>query len=137
MSEVSSAPHNPGAPPKKRKSGVIVPHAPTWRQRLAARLVFLSLRALAITLRYRWNDLPGILRNPPDTPVIFCFWHNRLALCTEAYRIYARHSSSPGIAALVSASRDGGFLAAILECFRIQPVRGSTSRLASMSMTLA
>ena len=27
-----------------------------------------------------------------------------------------------------SASRDGGFLAAILECFGVQPVRGSTSR---------
>jgi lysophospholipid acyltransferase (LPLAT)-like uncharacterized protein len=29
---------------------------------------------------------------------------------------------------MVSASKDGGFLAAILECFRVEPVRGSSSR---------
>jgi hypothetical protein len=28
----------------------------------------------------------------------------------------------------VSASKDGAFLAAILECFKVQPVRGSSSR---------
>jgi lysophospholipid acyltransferase (LPLAT)-like uncharacterized protein len=32
------------------------------------------------------------------------------------------------MAAMVSASRDGGFLAAILDCFKVQPVRGSSSR---------
>jgi lysophospholipid acyltransferase (LPLAT)-like uncharacterized protein len=32
------------------------------------------------------------------------------------------------MAAIVSASKDGGLLAAILECFKVQPVRGSTSR---------
>jgi lysophospholipid acyltransferase (LPLAT)-like uncharacterized protein len=29
---------------------------------------------------------------------------------------------------MVSASKDGGFLAAILECFGVQPARGSSSR---------
>ena len=33
-----------------------------------------------------------------------------------------------GMAGMVSASRDGGFLAAILERFGVQPVRGSSSR---------
>jgi lysophospholipid acyltransferase (LPLAT)-like uncharacterized protein len=32
------------------------------------------------------------------------------------------------MAAMVSASKDGAFLAAILECFKVQPVRGSSSR---------
>jgi lysophospholipid acyltransferase (LPLAT)-like uncharacterized protein len=32
------------------------------------------------------------------------------------------------MAAMVSASKDGALLAAILECFNVQPVRGSTSR---------
>ncbi|MFZ0826974.1 MAG: lysophospholipid acyltransferase family protein, partial [Verrucomicrobiia bacterium] len=35
---------------------------------------------------------------------------------------------SAGLAGLVSASRDGAFLAAILERFGVQPVRGSSSR---------
>jgi len=46
-----------------------------------------------------------------------------------AYFGYVRKRSlSSGMAAMVSASKDGGFLAAILECFKVQPVRGSTSR---------
>jgi lysophospholipid acyltransferase (LPLAT)-like uncharacterized protein len=32
------------------------------------------------------------------------------------------------MAAMVSASRDGGFLTGVLECFKVQPVRGSSSR---------
>jgi lysophospholipid acyltransferase (LPLAT)-like uncharacterized protein len=35
---------------------------------------------------------------------------------------------SKGLAALVSASRDGGLLARVLENFGVQPVRGSSSR---------
>ena len=33
-----------------------------------------------------------------------------------------------GLAVMVSASRDGALLTAVLECFKVQPVRGSTSR---------
>lgn len=128
MTEASSAPEHQAPPPKKRKSGVVVPHPPSWPQRLAARVVYVSLRALALTLRYRWNDRPGILAKPPPGPVIFCIWHNRLALCMEAYRVYARRRPGKGMAAMVSASRDGGFLSGVLECFRVQPVRGSSSR---------
>jgi hypothetical protein len=39
-----------------------------------------------------------------------------------------RRSLGKGLAALISASKDGAFLAAILERFRVQPVRGSSSR---------
>jgi len=62
-------------------------------------------------------------------PVIFAVWHNRLAFSMIVYRRFFR--SGPGgrkMAALVSASRDGAFLAAILESFSVVPVRGSTSR---------
>src|ERR1044071_9522816 len=46
-----------------------------------------------------------------------------------AYDGYVRRRNpSRGIAAMVSASKDGGFLTAILECFQVQPVRGSSSR---------
>jgi len=128
MAGVSSAPENPEARPKKGKSVVVVPHAPTWYQRAGAWLVFVLVRSLAATLRYKWNDRAHILENPLEGPAIFCFWHNRLGLCMEAHRLYARRSRRPGMAGLVSASRDGGFLAAILETFKVQPVRGSSSR---------
>jgi hypothetical protein len=62
-------------------------------------------------------------------PVIYCTWHNRLALSMKLYVSFGRRRhQSAGLAGLVSASRDGAFLAAILERFGIQPVRGSSSR---------
>jgi len=123
---------NPAATPKSRKptrrSGVIVPHQPNAIQRLGAWIVFLALRLLMMSLRYRWNDRPGMMERPAGTAAIFAVWHNRLGLCMEAYRLYRKKHKRIGMAALVSASKDGGFLAGILERFNVQPVRGSSSR---------
>jgi hypothetical protein len=61
--------------------------------------------------------------------VVFAIWHNRLALCLEVHERFARpHSKDRRLAAIVSASRDGGLLARILELFDVQPARGSSSR---------
>lgn len=117
-------------PARKRKSsGVVIPHAPYWHQRLAAWGVFALVRAVAATLRYRWTDRSGCFAGESPGPGIYCVWHNRLALCLIQYKHYVKnYTHTPGLAALVSASKDGGFLAAILECFGVQPVRGSSSR---------
>ncbi len=122
-------PDNPAqAPNQPRRSGVVVPHAPRWHQRLGAWLVWAFVRALSATLRYHWDDRPGFF-NAPSGPAIYCVWHNRLALTMPAYNDYARkRNPTAGLASMVSASRDGGFLAAILERFGVQPVRGSSSR---------
>jgi lysophospholipid acyltransferase (LPLAT)-like uncharacterized protein len=118
-----------GAVRKRRSSGVVVPHAPYWHQRLGARLVYLLVRSVSATLSYRWTDISGYFDDGPAGPAIYCVWHNRLALCLIEYYDYAKkHNQTPGMAALVSASKDGGFLASILECFGVQPVRGSSSR---------
>jgi len=118
-----------GRAPKKRQSGVVVPHAPRWHQRLGAWLVYLALRGVAATLRYAWVDHSCFFEKPPAGQAIYCIWHNRLALCmTEYYGYPRRRNQAAGLAALVSASKDGAFLAAILECFGVQPVRGSSSR---------
>jgi lysophospholipid acyltransferase (LPLAT)-like uncharacterized protein len=114
---------------RRPKSGVVVPHAPTALQRIGAWLVFILVRTLAATYRCRWNDRSGYFDTPPSGPMIYCMWHNRLVLCGEAYRQFKpKRGSTSGIAAMVSASRDGGFLTAILECFKMRPVRGSSSR---------
>ncbi|MEY2466062.1 MAG: hypothetical protein QOD03_583, partial [Verrucomicrobiota bacterium] len=133
MAEVNSKSEdqgeNPGLPRRTAtKAGVVRPHRPNWYQRIGARIVCWTVQAVAATLRYEWTDEAGVLVKPLPDPVIFCFWHNRLALCTEAYRVYKHKSKRSGMAGLVSASRDGGFLAGILECFKVQPVRGSSSR---------
>jgi lysophospholipid acyltransferase (LPLAT)-like uncharacterized protein len=109
--------------------GVVVPHEARWQQRLGAWLVSALVRTVGATLRYRWNDRSGYLDRPAAEPAIYCLWHNRLALSMIVYHDYIRQRSrAPGLAAMVSASRDGAFLAAILECFKVQPVRGSSSR---------
>ncbi len=114
---------------KPRASGIVVPHAPRWYQRLGARVLWGLIRTVAATLRYRWDDHSGHFDRPAAGPAIYCVWHNRLVLSMTAYYGYIRkRHPSPGLAAMVSASRDGGFLAAILECFKVQPVRGSSSR---------
>ena len=112
-----------------KSSGVVVPHAPTFKQRLAAWLVFLLVRAVAATLRFKLDDRSGYFSGGNVGPAIYAAWHNRLALSLTAYYRYTRtRYQTPGLAAMVSASRDGGLLAAILERFKAQPVRGSTSR---------
>jgi lysophospholipid acyltransferase (LPLAT)-like uncharacterized protein len=114
---------------KRRSSGVVVPHKPYWYQRLGGWVVFLLVRVVSATLRYRWIDHSGYFADGPAGPAIYCTWHNRLALCLITYYAYVRRrNQTPGMAALVSASKDGGFLASILECFGVQPVRGSSSR---------
>lgn len=121
------APSNPR--PGRRRSGVVVPHAPRWYQWIGAALVFAGLRTVQLTLRYHYHDRSGFFDSPNPGPAIYCVWHNRLPLCLKAYYGYARRFiHTPGMAAMVSASKDGGFLTAILECFRVQPVRGSSSR---------
>jgi lysophospholipid acyltransferase (LPLAT)-like uncharacterized protein len=106
-----------------------VPHTPRWYQWVVAWLIVGLTRAVSSTLRYRWRDDSGLLTNGENGPAIYCIWHNRLTLSMKAYHGYVRkRSRSLGLAALVSASKDGGFLAAILECFKVQPVRGSSSR---------
>lgn len=116
-------------PPPSKTSGVVVPHSAKWYQRLAAALIFLLVRAVSATTRYQWlgvNDLP--LAEQPR-PAIFCIWHNRLALCLELYRLRVRNVGSlRRLAAMVSASKDGGLLASVLERNGVEPVRGSTSR---------
>lgn len=112
-----------------KSSGVVVPHQPKWYQRLGAFIVYLLIRAVALTLRYKWTDRSGYLTGKAPGPAAYCIWHNRLALSMIAYFSYVRkRNRSEGLAVMVSASKDGGFLSGILECFDVQPVRGSSSR---------
>ena len=114
---------------RRAKSGVVIPHAPKWHQRLAAFLVYISLRGLLLTVRCRLRTPSEFLAPGAPVPVIFCLWHNRLASCSKVLDVHRRpHNAGAGMAALVSASKDGALLARILEWFRIQPVRGSSSR---------
>lgn len=132
---MSATPADPPRPPAKKRSGVVIPHAPKWHQRLGALVVFISLRALLTTVRCRMRARSEYFSPGAPAPVIFCIWHNRLATCVKVLQAHRRpNNAGAGMAALVSASKDGAFLARILEWFRIQPVRGSSSRRGAQAM---
>ena len=115
--------------PQRRHGGVVVPHDATRRQRLGAWLVWAVIRTVAATIRFRMQDESGQLVGGLGGPWIFSIWHNRLALALVLYRRYVvRRQPGRRMAAMVSASRDGAFLARILELFGVEPVRGSSSR---------
>ncbi len=117
-------------PPRraKRNGGLVIPHAPRWYQRAGAWAVFALARVVAGTIRYHYRDRSGFLDGRAG-PAIYCVWHNRLALCMKIYHDHVMpRNQTAGLAAMVSASKDGAFLAGILECFKVQPVRGSSSR---------
>ena len=119
----------PDSRPKSRKSGVIVAHKPKWYQRAVAWLIYAMIRTVSATLRYRWTDRSGFINVPIPGPAVYCIWHNRLALSMPAYYSYIqKYRRTSGLAVMVSASKDGGFLTGVLECFKVQPVRGSSSR---------
>lgn len=107
----------------------VVPHAARWSQRWAAGLIHALTRAVAGTLRFEWQDHSGLHEPGGSEPAIYCIWHNRLALAMRIQGSYVRpRKNSAGLAALVSASKDGALLACVLESFQVQPVRGSSSR---------
>ena len=114
------------APPTASASA---PRPATRSGRLAARIVWLVASLLALTLRWRWVGGSERWRPGPSDQFIVAIWHNRLALSLLLYHRYVTRPF-PGrrLAALVSASRDGGILARILELFRVHPIRGSSSR---------
>jgi hypothetical protein len=116
-------------PKVQRHGGVVIPHAPKWHQRLVAALIFGLARALAATLRFKLDDAGGYFSDRPQEKIIFAIWHNRLSLSLILYRRYvARRDRAHRLVALVSASRDGGLLAGIMDLFQVQTVRGSSSR---------
>lgn len=122
-------------PQPQRRSGIVVPHAPKWHQRLGAVAIFIASRALLLTVRCRLLEPSKYLAPDAPTPVIFCIWHNRLATCIKVLDLYRRpHNSGAGMAALISASKDGAFLSRILEWFGVQAVRGSSSRRGAQAM---
>src|SRR5260221_10476516 len=106
-----------------KRSGVIIPNKPRRSQQAIAWAMFLVERIVTASLRCQWRDRSGLADQPTQAPVIFCLWHNRLAISMVVHRRYPRK-----LAALISASKDGALLAAVLGKFGVEKIRGSSSR---------
>ena len=99
----------------------------TPMQSIAAFLGGLLLKTLGLTLRIRWIDEAGFYSAARQRPVIVCIWHNRiLGAILGDHRANQRRLLP--LSVLTSASKDGGWLAAIVRKFRMGAVRGSSSR---------
>ena len=123
-----TTPDSPSPVPNPRPR-VVVPEQATLGGRILARVIFLTVRSLDATLRYELEDPAGSMVEVVARPAIFAIWHNRLALSLMIYRRYVlQRTEGRRMAAMVSASRDGGMLAHALDLFGVQPVRGSSSR---------
>lgn len=107
---------------------VVVPHSVKWHQRIVSFAIVVLFKILMLTWRPRWSDRSGAF-NGEQGPVIYCVWHNRLALSMFIYHRWTRKKRpANGLVALISASKDGGLLADVLDKFGVEAVRGSSSR---------
>lgn len=92
---------------------------------LAIRAVSLLIRMLCRTLRFEIRDEAGILDLQRPRPLILILWHNRIAAMPYLRRRWISHRE---VVVLTSPSRDGAWLAGVVETFGLGSVRGSSSR---------
>jgi lysophospholipid acyltransferase (LPLAT)-like uncharacterized protein len=103
------------------------------REQLLALMGATILKTLFFTLRLRIEDRSGVLNEDAGSPVIVCFWHNRILGITFAFdRIYPKKRA--GVTVLTSPSKDGEILAQLVGAFGMQAVRGSSSRRGSRAL---
>jgi lysophospholipid acyltransferase (LPLAT)-like uncharacterized protein len=95
-----------------------------WRRILLWPLAVLA-RLWNRTLRFEASEDYRQAMAQSDRPVVFLLWHNRLFVVAEIYRRFRGGRSTYG---LVSASRDGAWLAAFFSLMDMKAVRGSSSR---------
>ena len=87
--------------------------------------VFVGLiKCLSYTFRLTIVDPCDFLKRHPIDPVIYAFWHNRLIGTSPLAHRYGREK----IAVLISLSRDGEYIADIIEGFGFSTIRGSSSK---------
>ena len=94
-----------------------------WRRALLW-LLALLLRVWVRTLRFEADAETVARLSKSDEPIAFVLWHNRLFLSPEIFRRYRFRRRLYG---LVSASKDGAWLAAFYRMIGLLPVRGSSS----------
>ena len=83
------------------------------------------MRLWTSSLRFRPDASARTLMGGEVPPSVAVLWHNRLFPAPEFFRRYFRERR---LAALISASGDGAWLAAFLRGLGIRPVRGSRHR---------
>ena len=112
--------HNEGLHPEETAT---INEVRGWR-RLLLWLVAILLRVWGRTLRIHTDAATREMLTKSDEPVAVVLWHNRLFLSPEMFR---RYRTKRRVYGLVSASKDGAWLAAFYRMIGLYPVRGSSS----------
>jgi len=94
-----------------------------WR-RAALWCAALLVRMWGRTLRFEADAATHERLRYADEPAALVIWHNRLFVSAEYFR---RYRTKRSVYALVSASKDGAWLAAFYRMIGLLPVRGSSS----------
>ena len=102
-----------------------------WRARWLIGIGFWLLRIWERTLRYEVDDRAGLLAKQASESGIGAVWHNRLLIMPLVLKRFFPHRQG---AALISASRDGGWIAALVQRIGFDVVRGSSSRQGAIAM---
>jgi lysophospholipid acyltransferase (LPLAT)-like uncharacterized protein len=100
-------------------------HGITWWRRLAILPLSAFIRLWWRTIRVSLSDEDRRIVMLQGEPTLFLIWHNRLFLAAEIAR---RYRGGHPIHGLISASRDGAWLVALLSTLGMRAVRGSSSR---------
>lgn len=115
-----------------RKMTAPNPSPTPWKAVFAAGAAAGLIRTLGLTWKVRLEDPHGYA-DPAKwkTPLIWAFWHNRIAPMPLVYRRWFRHRRC---VVLTSPSKDGEVLARTMAHFELGAVRGSSSRRGARAM---
>lgn len=102
-----------------------------WWQRVPLIPLRLVCWVWTRTLRFEMTPEARAALGDTDAPTVVVLWHNRLFVISEIFR---RWRSDRPVYALISASKDGAWLAGISELFGLRTVRGSSSRRGAEAM---
>lgn len=93
-----------------------------WHERALLSVLAFLMRLWGRTLRFHWGADVQALMDPGSPPAVVIFWHNRLF---AAPLFYSRYFRNRRLATLISASKDGAWLAGFVRRMGMRPVRGS------------
>ena len=99
-----------------------IPEQLKWHERVLLSALSLLVLLLGRTLRYHWGKDVQDMMDGETPPAVMITWHNRLFAGTI---FYLRYFPKRRLATLISASKDGAWLAGFVEKLGVRPVRGS------------
>jgi len=119
------------APPPRRQPRYKPFSDATFKTRVSGWCIATLMKLYALTLRFRLENLTN-LKDDPQGPVIWAFWHNRMLFVPVAG---PRHfKTARRVCVLTSPSHDGAVLAAVMRRFKLESVRGSSNKRAAQAL---